>query len=78
MSAARSLSPVDELEAAFTEGSIRALRRRAEVIRKRASVNVNVLDRSPPIIIVASDSAHAFKIARDWDRVAAALEAEGS
>jgi hypothetical protein len=70
--------PLDPLEHAITIAATRALRARAAVLRKRAAGGVTVVncgDR-PPVVVVASESAHALKIARDFDRIAAALEAE--
>jgi hypothetical protein len=59
-------------------GTIRALRRRAEALRARASVGVTILDRRPPVRIVTSESAHAFTIARDFDAIADAIESEAT
>jgi hypothetical protein len=46
--------------------------------RARASIGVTVVDRGrqPPVLVVASEAAHAFEIARDFDQIAADLEAE--
>jgi hypothetical protein len=50
--------PHDQLEADITAAAVRALRRRAEAIRKRASVGVSVLDGyRRPTILVTSESA---------------------
>jgi hypothetical protein len=68
----------DPLEAAIALGAVRALHRRADAIRARASVGVTILDRRPAVRIVTSESARAFKIARDFDAITDDLEAEGS
>jgi hypothetical protein len=64
------------LELAFRHGAVRVLRRRAEALRKRASDGVIALDCTPAVIVLESESAHALRIARDWDRIASELEAE--
>jgi len=74
MSAAQ---PRDPLEADMVGGAVRALRGRADALRKRAAPGGTGLDREPPVIIVASEAPHSLKIARDLDRIADALEAEG-
>lgn len=67
-----------DLDLAITSGAISALRRRAAALRKRASGGVSVLDRRPVVLVVASESAHLFKIARQLDAIAdSLLEAEG-
>jgi len=38
---------------------VRALRRRAEAIRKKAAPGVTVLDGCKPVVVVDSKSAHA-------------------
>ncbi len=54
-------APVDPLESAMLAGAVRALRRRAEAIRARASVGVTVLDGyQPKVIIIESKAAHLF------------------
>jgi hypothetical protein len=60
---------VDPLEAEIVTGAIRALRRRAEAIRARASANITIIDR-PPVRILTSESATALRIAKDFDRIA--------
>jgi hypothetical protein len=67
--------PLDPLEAAIRAAAARALRRRADAIRKRAAVGVTVLDRSPPVLVVTSESATALRIARDFSDLAGDLEA---
>jgi len=67
----------DTFDLAITSGAISALRRHASLLRKRASGSVTVLDRRPVVLVVASESAHLFKIARQLDAIAADLEAEG-
>jgi hypothetical protein len=45
--------PHDQLEADIRDGAVRALRPRAEVVRKRAANGVSVLDGyRPPVIAV--------------------------
>jgi len=66
-------APVDPLESAVLAGAVRALRRRAEAIRKRAAPGVTRLDR-PPVVIVTSESATSYKIAKDFDAIADAIE----
>lgn len=68
----------DPLERAVPAGAVRALRRQADAVRKRASVGVVVLDRRPPVIIVDLKAAHLYRIARDLDRVGSDLEAEAA
>ena len=69
----------DAFERAILTSSINALRRRAEALRKRASIGVVVLDcYRRPVLVITSESATAFKIAKSWDAVASDLEAEGS
>jgi hypothetical protein len=70
-------APVDPLEADVLSGAIRALRNRAAAIRKRAAPGVTRLDR-PPGVIVTSESATALRIAKDFDAIAAELEAEAA
>jgi len=71
--------PFDPLETAIAAGAVRALRQHAEAIRKRAADGVTALDGYRPLVLVIeSKAAHAFKIARDWDSIAAALEREGA
>jgi hypothetical protein len=67
----------DPLEAAIAEAAIRALRRRANAIRQRAAPGVTRLDR-PPVVIVTSESAHALRIARDFEAIADSLESEAT
>ncbi len=67
---------LDPLETAIEAAVVRALRRRAEALRQRAAQGVDVLDCSPPVLVIESKSAHAFKIARDLDAIAAAVKAE--
>jgi hypothetical protein len=69
-------APVDPFEAVILSGAINALRRRADAIRARASVYMTVLDRRPPVRIVTSESAHALRIAKDFDAIADAIESE--
>jgi len=68
---------VDQLEAEILTGAVRALHRRAAAIRQRAALGVTRLDR-PPVVIVTSESATALRIARDFDEIAAQIEAEAS
>ncbi len=68
---------LDPLESAIRASAVRALRRRAEAVRKGAADGVTVLDGyAPPVLSVTSEAATAFKIAKDWDQIAAELEAE--
>ncbi len=74
-----ALDPDLALERAITDGAIAALRRRAETIRKRASISVIVLDGYQPVVVVlTSESAHAYRTARDFDAIASELEMEGA
>jgi len=50
--------------------------RRSEVLRKEAALGVDVLDRTPPVVVVKSESANAFRIAKVWDAIADELESE--
>jgi len=60
-----------EAELAFLEGAVRALRRRAEAIRKKAALGVTSLDGYQPVVLVVdSKAAHLFRIARDWSAIA--------
>jgi hypothetical protein len=68
----------DPLEAEIVTGAIRALRRRAEAIRERATPGVTILDRRPPVRIITSESATALRIAKDFDAIADAIEAEAT
>ena len=68
----------DQLERAVLAGAVSALRRQAAAIRLKATAGVVVLDRNPPVIVLASECAHAFKVAKDFDRIADALEAEAT
>jgi len=69
--------PFDPLEMAIVAAAARALRRRAEAIRKRAAPGVTALDGYQPLVfVVTSEAAHALRIARDWDSMAAELERE--
>jgi hypothetical protein len=61
----------NSLELVFRRGAVRVLRRRAEALH-----GVTVLDRTP-VVVVESESAHILRMARDWDRIASELEAEG-
>ncbi len=71
------MSDRDPLEAAFLAGTISALRRRAEALRQRAQPGVTALDGYQPIVIVvASESATAIKIAKDFERIADELASE--
>jgi hypothetical protein len=66
----------DALEADILAGAVRALRRRAALLRKKAASGVTVVDGyRRPVLIVTSESAHAFKIAKSFDEIAADLEA---
>ena len=66
----------DSLEHAIVAGAVGALRGRADLLRQRAAADVDVLDRVPVVLVVASEAVHALRAARDWDRIAAELEAE--
>jgi hypothetical protein len=57
------------LEAEMLAGSIRALRKRAEALRARASDGVVILDCKPAVLIVESKAAHLYRIARDFDAI---------
>jgi hypothetical protein len=70
-------APVDPFESAMLSGAIRALRRRANAIRQRAAPGVTRLDR-PPVVIVTSESAHALRIAKDFEAIADSLESEAT
>jgi len=67
----------DPLEAAMTAAVISVLRRRAAAIRERAAPGVTRLDR-PPVVIITSESETALRIAKDFDAIAAELEAEAA
>ena len=71
-------APRDDLEAAITAAAVRALRKRAAALRQRAADGVPVLDRDPVVLVVESKAAHAFRIAHNWDLIAAELEREAS
>jgi hypothetical protein len=60
------------LEVAITAAAVRALRHRAEAIRKRASVGVTVLDRGRQrsVIQITSESATSLKIAKSFADIA--------
>ncbi len=77
----------DLLEQETVDGAVAALRRRAVLLRKKAAsgvtvldrvpaVGVTILDRSPALIVIVSESAHAMRIAKEFDRIAAEIEAE--
>jgi len=67
------------LEGEMIAAAARALRRRATALRKRAAPGVTVLDGyAKPVLVIASETAHALRIARDWERVARELEARSS
>ncbi len=68
----------DPLEFAFLTGAVRALRNRAGALRQRAAPGVTKLDRTPPVLVIASESAHALKIAGDFEAIANAIEAEAA
>jgi hypothetical protein len=68
--------PHDPLEAAVLAGAINALRRRAAAIRKHAAPGIIVLDRSPPVVEITSESATSLKIAKSFDEIADDLETE--
>jgi hypothetical protein len=70
-------APVDPLELAISVAVTRALRRRAEAIRKRAAPVVVLDGYRPAVRILESKAAHLHRIARDLDAIAAELEAEG-
>jgi hypothetical protein len=71
-------APVDPLEAAIAAGTVAALRRCATAIRQRAAPVV-VLDGYRPVVrIFESKAAHLHRIARDFDEIADAIEAEGA
>jgi hypothetical protein len=67
------MSDRDPLEAAFVAGAARALRRRATMLRSKAAPGVTVQDS---IVTIASESAHALRIARDFEEIAAEIERE--
>ncbi len=70
---------LDPIEAVIVAGAVQALRRRAQAIRKRASSGVTVFDGYRPVVVVlTSESAHAYRTARDFDSIASELEAERS
>lgn len=69
------MSAPDPFERAITAAAVLALRRRAKSIRNRASVGVTVLDRSPPVMVITSESATALRIAKSFDLIAAEIEA---
>jgi hypothetical protein len=71
-------APEAQLENDLRAAAARALRRRASLLRKAAADGVTVLDASPVVLIVKSDSAKKFQVARQWDRIAEALENEAS
>jgi hypothetical protein len=68
----------DQFEAAITSAAVRALRKRAEALRKGASVGIAVLDRRPVVLVITSESATALRIAKSWDTIASDLEAESA
>jgi hypothetical protein len=69
----------DALESAITAAAVRALRHRAEAIRKRAAVGVIVLDGyRRPVIVVTSEAATAIKIAKSFDDIAVEIESGGA
>ena len=73
-----AVPPLDPLERAIGAAAARALRKRASLLRAKASTGVTVIDRGqrPPVLVVASKSATFLKIAKSWDAIAAELEAE--
>ena len=78
MSARPRIRPgyIDPLELAITGAVTKALRRRADAIRKRASPGITVLDRGPVVIIITSESATSLKIAKAFDEIGNDLEAD--
>ena len=71
------MPPVDQLEADITAAAVRALRKRAEAISKRAAPGVVVLDGyRRPVVVITSETAASLKIAKDFDRIAAEIETE--
>jgi hypothetical protein len=64
------------LEKDITEGALEsAANPRRPAQKGRSGVT---LDREPPVVVVASEAATGFKIARDLDAIADALETEGA
>ncbi len=57
-----------DLKRAFIAGAISALRRRAEALRARAALGKTVTNAG--VVIIASEAAHALRIARDWETLA--------
>ncbi len=70
------MSERDPLEAVFLAAAARALRRRARVLLDKAAPGIATTEAG--VAIVESKAAHALRIARDWDAIAAELESEAT
>jgi hypothetical protein len=66
----------DSLEAELTAAAARALRRRADNLRKRAALGVTVLDSPPGVVVIDGKSANLLRITGDWERIADELESQ--
>lgn len=65
-----SAAMTDEIEKAVTDAVATMLRRRARLLRARASVGVRVVDGyRRPVVVRSGESAAAFRIARDFDAI---------
>ncbi len=64
----------DPLHQAIATGTVRALRKRADLVRRRASEGVTIIDHDPPVVAISSEAATLFRIAKHIDALAAAVE----
>jgi hypothetical protein len=64
------MSIADAIESAVAAAAQRALRCRADTLRRKAAGQISVVDGEPPIVIVASEVVPALRTAKMLDAIA--------